>query len=68
MRIGKRIALLVMVLFVFSIAAAGCGGGTETDDPAGDVIKVGVNVELSGGTASYGTNARDGRPAGNRTD
>ncbi|NQS75188.1 MAG: ABC transporter substrate-binding protein [Peptococcaceae bacterium] len=60
MRIGKRIALLVMVLFVFSIAAAGCGGGTETDDPAGDVIKVGVNVELSGGTASYGTNARDG--------
>ena len=62
MRIGKKIAMLVLALFVFSIAA-GCGGGggaTPTGDKAGDAINVGINVELSGGVASYGTNARDG--------
>ncbi|MDD4335627.1 MAG: ABC transporter substrate-binding protein, partial [Desulfotomaculaceae bacterium] len=60
MKIGKKVALLVLVMFVFSIAA-GCGGGaTQTGEKAGDAINVGINVELSGGVASYGTNARDG--------
>ncbi|MDD2553610.1 MAG: ABC transporter substrate-binding protein [Desulfotomaculaceae bacterium] len=62
MRIGKKVALLVVMLFVFSIAA-GCGGGggaTQTGEKSGDAINVGLNVELSGGVASYGSNARDG--------
>lgn len=60
MRFKKKVALLITMLFIFSIAA-GCGGGaTQTGKQAGDTINVGINVELSGGVASYGTNARDG--------
>ena len=63
MRMSKKVAMLVLMLFMLSIVA-GCGGGTQdTGDKAGDkaeMINVGVNVELSGGVASYGSNARDG--------
>jgi branched-chain amino acid transport system substrate-binding protein len=62
MKNGKKVALLVVMLFILGIAA-GCGGGggtSQTGEKAGDDIKVGINVELSGGVASYGTNARDG--------
>jgi branched-chain amino acid transport system substrate-binding protein len=63
MKSGKKVAMLVIMLFILSIAA-GCGGGSqETGGNAGDkadTINVGINVELSGGVASYGTNARDG--------
>ena len=58
MRARKKVSILVLMLFMVSIVA-GCGGGTD-QKAAGDTIKVGINVELSGGTASYGTNARDG--------
>ncbi len=62
MKNGRKVAMLVIMLFILSIAA-GCGGGggaTQTGEKAGDAINVGINVELSGGVASYGTNARDG--------
>lgn len=59
----KKIAALVIMVFMLAIVA-GCGGGTaDKGDKAGDkaeTINVGLNVELSGGVASYGTNARDG--------
>ena len=55
--------MLVIMLFLLGIVA-GCGGGAQqTGEKAGDTadtINVGINVELSGGVASYGTNARDG--------
>jgi len=57
----KRLAALVLMVFVLSIVA-GCGGGTknaETGDK-NEKINVGVNVELSGDVASYGTNCKDG--------
>ena len=39
---------------------AGCGGGEEGgSSEGGDTIKIGLNLELSGGTASYGTSERD---------
>jgi len=60
MKNGKKVAIMVVMLFILGIAA-GCGGGaTQTGEKAGDSINVGINVELSGGVASYGTNARDG--------
>ncbi len=53
--------MLVLMVFMLAIVA-GCGGGGAEDKTAGEAekINVGVNVELSGGVASYGTNARDG--------
>ncbi|HPF21206.1 MAG TPA: ABC transporter substrate-binding protein [Syntrophomonas sp.] len=57
---SKKVAMLVLMVFMLAIVA-GCGGGTgdKTTEQA-EKINVGVNVELSGGVASYGTNARDG--------
>lgn len=57
----KRLSVLVLMVFVLGIAA-GCGGAQNGDDTGdkGEMIKVGLNVELSGGVASYGTNSRDG--------
>lgn len=61
----KRVAVLVLMLFMLAIVA-GCGGTTEGDKvtdeksaPA-ETIKVGINCELSGAVASYGSNARNG--------
>jgi len=65
MKINKKLVLLLMVAFLVSIVA-GCGGAatkTETEKapaPAKEPIKIGLNVELSGGVASYGTNCRNG--------
>lgn len=64
MRFGKKLPLIVLMMFMLSILAVGCGGdGNSTGDGAktgGDTIKVGINAELTGAVASYGTNARDG--------
>lgn len=60
MRVTKKISLIVLMMFMLSILAVGCGsGGSSTGDGA-DTIKVGINSELTGGVASYGTNSRDG--------
>lgn len=62
---GKKVALLVLAVFILSIVA-GCGGNTSNDakegdkSAAGDTIKIGINCELSGAVASYGDNARNG--------
>lgn len=59
----KKLAVLVLMVFVLGIVA-GCGGGTQKNGEGagdkGEMINVGINVELSGGVASYGTNSRDG--------
>ena len=55
----KKLAALVMMVFMLTIVA-GCGGTKGDGDKNAGKINVGVNVELSGGVASYGTNARDG--------
>lgn len=64
MRFGKKLPLIVLMMFMLSILAVGCGGdGDSAGDGAkkgGDTIKVGINAELTGAVASYGTNARDG--------
>jgi len=58
-RKSKKLAVVMVMVFMFSLIA-GCGSKTaEQKAPAG-TIKVGLNVELSGGAATYGTDARDG--------
>jgi len=57
---SKKLAVIMLMMFMFSIIA-GCG--TKTTDNSAQkaaTIKVGINVELSGGAATYGTDARDG--------
>jgi branched-chain amino acid transport system substrate-binding protein len=40
---------------------AGCGGSTSTSgEKDGEVIKIGANLELSGGVASYGQSIQEG--------
>lgn len=52
------------LLFASSLLAgilAGCGAGEEgTSSDGGDEIKIGVNLELSGPVASYGSSQNDG--------
>lgn len=63
---GKKVALLVLAVFMLAVVA-GCGGSKAPDKasdgdkaPGGDTIKVGINCELSGAVASYGDNSRNG--------
>lgn len=53
----KAFSLAVIVLLVAGILA-GCGSGSKSG--AGDVIKIGANLELSGDVASYGTSILKG--------
>ncbi len=55
----KLSAVLSMVLSLSMLA--GCAGGSKTNGASsGDTIKVGVNYELTGEVATYGTNLNDG--------
>lgn len=60
-KVNKRLVVLLVMMFMLTIAA-GCGGAKTGDktDTGNDVIPVGINVELSGAVASYGTNAANG--------
>ena len=59
MRIRKRVSMVVLMLFMLSMVA-GCGQGGDNSAQEGDTIKVGINTELSGPVASYGSNASNG--------
>jgi branched-chain amino acid transport system substrate-binding protein len=61
MRIRRKVLMLVLMLFMLSIVA-GCsqGGDNGAAQQEGDTIKVGINTELSGPVASYGSNAANG--------
>jgi len=62
MRLKKRLALALVVIFLVTIVAAGCGQKAGTGDQANnepakeETIKIGLNYELSGGVATFGTN------------
>ncbi len=61
-KLNKRLVGLLIMMFMLTVVA-GCGG-TQTGDKTGDKeagkIPVGINVELSGDVASYGSNAANG--------
>ncbi|NPV26797.1 MAG: ABC transporter substrate-binding protein [Firmicutes bacterium] len=60
MKASKKLALLLVVALMISFVV-GCGGAKAPNQPAAsDKIKVGINYELSGGLAMYGTPAKDG--------
>ena len=59
MRVNKKTAILILSVFMLGMVA-GCGGQKAGKQPAGETIKVGLNVELAGLAATYGTDARDG--------
>ena len=61
MRIRKRVSMVVLMLFMLGlVAGCGQGGDNGTAQQEGDTIKVGINTELSGPVASYGSNAANG--------
>lgn len=63
MRISRKvITVALMLVFMLSIVA-GCSQAGDKDkaaNPEPDKIIVGINTELSGAVASYGTNAANG--------
>jgi branched-chain amino acid transport system substrate-binding protein len=52
-KLSKSVALLTALIFVLGVFAAGCGESKDT-------IKIGVNYELSGPVATYGTSCKNG--------
>jgi branched-chain amino acid transport system substrate-binding protein len=57
MKGNKLMATALLGLLVVALALTGCGGGSGSS--SGDTIRVGVNYELTGGAADYGSTARD---------
>jgi branched-chain amino acid transport system substrate-binding protein len=60
MRFKKTMALLLCVIFMLTFVA-GCGqqggnGDENGDGAAAETIKIGINYELSGPVATFGTN------------
>lgn len=52
----KKLMLVLFVLVALSLALVGCG----SDEVSSDVIRIGVNYELSGPVATYGNNTVEG--------
>ena len=61
----KKYGSLFMATALVTGALAGCGTSDDSSSSSGntvtgDVIKIGANLELSGGVASYGSSINDG--------
>jgi branched-chain amino acid transport system substrate-binding protein len=62
----KKLVGVFLSLSLVAGALAGCSGDSKTSSSSGgssksgDTIKIGANLELSGGTASFGQSAADG--------
>jgi branched-chain amino acid transport system substrate-binding protein len=56
----KRLAGVFMSFMVAAGVLAGCNSGASGDGEKGGTIKIGANLELSGGVASYGQSAKEG--------
>ncbi|MFU2013749.1 ethanolamine utilization protein EutJ [Peribacillus butanolivorans] len=66
MKNKKKLAGVFLSLSLVAGALAGCNSDSKTSSSSGgsstsgDTIKIGANLELSGGTASFGQSAADG--------
>lgn len=62
----KKLVGVFMSLMITAGLMVGCNGGTQNADSSdnngggGDTIKIGANLELSGGAASYGQSIAEG--------
>ena len=57
----KKLAGIFMSFMMAAGVLAGCGGSTSTSgEKDGETIKIGANLELSGGVASYGQSIQEG--------
>ncbi|PLR86526.1 ethanolamine utilization protein EutJ [Bacillus canaveralius] len=58
----RKTAGIFMSLLLMAGVIAGCGGGGEksSGESGGETIKIGANLELSGGVASYGQSINEG--------
>ncbi|WP_223595289.1 ABC transporter substrate-binding protein [Neobacillus bataviensis] len=57
----KKVAGIFMSLMMAAVVMAGCGSAsTSGDAEKGGTIKIGANLELSGGVASYGQSVKEG--------
>ncbi|MEH7085990.1 ABC transporter substrate-binding protein [Neobacillus drentensis] len=56
----KKLAGVFMSFMVAAGVLAGCNSSTSGDGGKGGDIKIGANLELSGGVASYGQSAKEG--------
>lgn len=56
----KFMAMLSLVLVLSLLAGCASGGSTDTGSTDGETIRIGVNYELTGAVATYGTNLNDG--------
>jgi branched-chain amino acid transport system substrate-binding protein len=56
----KKLAGIFMSFMVAAGVLAGCNSSAGTDAKEGSTIKIGANLELSGGVASYGQSAKEG--------
>jgi branched-chain amino acid transport system substrate-binding protein len=55
MRNGKALSVMILLL-AFMTAVSGCGGKSGSSD----TIKLGGNLEMTGGSASYGISSKNG--------
>lgn len=60
----KWYVVLLAMLLMATLALAGCGGkdsqqGGQSSEGNGETIKIGLNYELSGNVATYGTHTKD---------
>ncbi|MED4227956.1 ABC transporter substrate-binding protein [Neobacillus cucumis] len=56
----RKLTGIFMSFFVAAGVLAGCNSSASTDGEKGGTIKIGANLELSGGVASYGQSAKEG--------
>ena len=56
----RKLAGIFMSFMVAAGVLAGCNSSTSGDGEKGGDIKIGANLELSGGVASYGQSAKEG--------
>ncbi|PLS03849.1 ABC transporter substrate-binding protein [Neobacillus cucumis] len=56
----RKLAGIFMSFMVAAGVMAGCNSSTSGSEEKGGTIKIGANLELSGGVASYGQSAKEG--------
>ncbi|MEH7548107.1 ABC transporter substrate-binding protein [Neobacillus vireti] len=56
----RKLAGIFMSFMVAAGVMAGCNSSASSDEEKGGTIKIGANLELSGGVASYGQSAKEG--------